>query len=142
MVQVPRHVADQKAAMRQQPRPGVEACLKRARPLPGLDPPVPDLHFLLDRRHPRDLEHKARGHHRLLEHAPRGGVELGGIAHQRNLALLVVPQGHEPRRLGPREAAADPHGALRVTPDRPEPAVGPALERERAHGTPAPEASA
>src|SRR5207253_5731186 len=105
-----------------------------ARALAGVDPPVPDLHLLLDRRHARDLENEPRGRHRLLEYAPRGGVELGGIAHQRNLALLVVAQRYESRRLGPRKAAAHPHGALDAAPHGPEAAIGAALERERASG--------
>src|SRR5438046_1531330 len=110
-VRVPGPAAGQRPAGRQQPRPGVEPCLKRARSLHGLDPPVPDLHFLLDRRHLCDLEDKSRRRHCLLERVPLSDVELGGVAHQRELRLLIVPQRHAPRRFGAREAAADPTGA-------------------------------
>src|SRR5205814_6817561 len=129
----PRPAADREAAGRQPPRPGVEPSLKRARALAGVAPPVPDLHLLLDRRHARDLENEPRGRHRLLEYAPRGGVELGGIAHQREFRLSVVPQRHEPRGLGPWEAATYPHGALGAAAGGPEPAVRPPLEGERAN---------
>src|SRR5439155_63267 len=118
------------ATERQRPRQGVEAGLERARPLPSLHPPVPDLDLLFDGRHLGDLEDEAGGHHRLFEHPPRGGVELGRVAHQRELPLLIVAQRHEPRRLRPRKAAPHPHRALGAAANRPQPAVRASLERE------------
>ena len=134
VVQVARHVADQQAAVRQRPRPVVEPRLKRARPLPCLDAPAPDLHFFLDLQHARHLEDEAGLGERRFQHRPRRRVQLRGVAHQGELLLIGIAQGEEPPRLGPGEGAPYPDRALLALADGPEPAVGAALERELGDG--------
>ena len=45
----PSHIANEQAAHGKHARPVIQVRLKGARPVPGLDLPLPDLHFFLDR---------------------------------------------------------------------------------------------
>src|SRR5216684_8214281 len=87
MVQVTRHVPNQQTSVRQQPWPVIQTRLERARPLPRLDLPVPDLDFLFDRDHPCDLEDEPGRDERRLEHTARLRAQVCGVAYQRELVL-------------------------------------------------------
>src|SRR6266508_526868 len=101
VIEVPSQVADQEPAMRQRARPIIEPRLERARTLPRLDPPAPDLDFLIDLQHPRDLEHEPRHRERPLQRRARAWTELGGITYERKLLLVRIPQRQVPGGLRP-----------------------------------------
>src|SRR5687768_8387593 len=101
VVQVAREVPDQQAAVREGARPVVQPGLERARALPRLDPPVPDLDLLFDLQHPRHFEDKARHGERRLQRLARIRIEIRRIADERELLLLAVPQREVRERLRP-----------------------------------------
>ena len=120
MIEVTRQIADQETAVWQHARPIVEPGLKRARTLPSLDAPMPDLDFLVDLQQARDFEHESRDRQCHLQGGPGPAVEIRGIAHHGELLFLRIAQGQIPSGLRPREAAPYGYSALLPAPHRPE----------------------
>ena len=128
MTQIAGYIAEQQAPARQGTRPVVQTSHESPWPLPGVHVPAPDLDFLLDLQHLRHLQDEPSLDQRLFQRLPRRTVERCRIGDQGELLVLVIPQRHEPSRLGPRETPPHRHGAFHTVPRSPELAVGAALQ--------------
>src|SRR5687767_6603925 len=104
--------------------------LKRARPVPGLDLPLPNLHLLIDRDHLHHLEDESRLGERLFEGSPRLRREGRRVLHQRDLVVILVAKRQVAVRLRPRKALTQPYRDRFAIDDREETAVASVSERE------------
>src|SRR4051812_10986137 len=101
--------------MRERSRPVIQARLKRARTLPRLDPPMPDLDLFFDLQHPCHLEHEAGDRQGYLQRRTRACIELGRVPHEGELLFVRVPQRQMLTGLRPGEAAAYRYRPLLVS---------------------------